>query len=186
MHWLQRHGMNHEKLERYVADNAIVPKLRDRIAADHVEEYFRQHQTDFDTAWVARLEVPDQSKAGELAELIRAGRQDFFAAAELLFFETAQGGSPPEAGLFAVIQRGEAAPRVREELFHAAPGQLVGPIEVDSSHVLMRLLSIKPARLDARTGTAIKNIIFKDWLAQRRQSARIEWCWGNVSKTSSS
>ena len=52
--WLERHGMSQEKLERYVADSAIVPKLRDRIADSRVEEYFRQHPGDFDTARVAR------------------------------------------------------------------------------------------------------------------------------------
>ena len=35
--------MSQEKLERYVAESAIVPKLRDRIAAGRVEEYFREH-----------------------------------------------------------------------------------------------------------------------------------------------
>jgi putative peptide maturation system protein len=185
LRWLERHGMTHEKLEQYVADNALVPKLRDRIAGDRVEEYFHQHQADFDTAWVARFEVPDPSKAGEFGEQIRTGRLDFFAVAERLFFESVQRSATPEAGLFAVIQRREAAPNLREQLFQAQPGQMVGPIEVDSRHILMRVIAINPGRLDARTGTAIKNIIFKDWLAERRQEAKIDWCWGNATKTSS-
>jgi len=184
MRWLERHGMSHEKLERYVADNAIVSKLRDRIAADRVEEYFRQHPGDFDTAWIARLEVADQTLVCELSEQIRAGRQDFYAVAERLFFEAAQRGAPPAAGLFAVIERRDAPPKLREQLFAAAPGQLVGPLEVETGHALMRVLAIHPARLDGRTGAVIKNILFKDWLTERRQAAHIEWCWGNASKTS--
>ncbi len=49
----------------------------------------------------------------------------------------------------------------------------------------MKVLAIIPARLDDRTRAAIKHILFNDWLAKRRQAARIEWCWGNASKTSS-
>lgn len=63
LRWLERHGMSQEKLERYVTENAMVPKLRDRIAAGRVDEYFHQHSKDFDTAWVARIEVANESEA---------------------------------------------------------------------------------------------------------------------------
>ena len=176
--------MTHEKLERYVADRAIVPKLRDRIAAGHVEEYFRQHSDDFDTARIARLEMANESQAQELSGQIRAGTQSFFAAAERLFFEAAGRGAPPKASLFAMIERRQAEPAVRDHLFAAAPGQLVGPVPVETGYTLMRVVAIIPAQLDGRTRAVIKDILFKDWLAEHRQAARIEWCWGSASKTS--
>src|SRR5438094_5255133 len=37
--WLERHGMTHEKIERYVADEATVATLRDRVTAGRVEDY---------------------------------------------------------------------------------------------------------------------------------------------------
>jgi len=184
LRWLGQHGMSHEKLERYVADRAIVPKLRDRIAADHVEDYFHQHPGDFDTAKIARLYVADESQARDLGEQIRAGAQDFFAAAEGLFLEGAEPGASPKASLFAIIERREAEPELRDQLFAASPGQLVGPVSVETGHALIRVLTISPSRLDRRTRTAIKDILFKDWLAERRRAARIEWCWGNAAKTS--
>jgi putative peptide maturation system protein len=184
--WLERHGMSHEQMERYVTENATVPKLRDRIAGDRVEEYFLEHASDFDIARVARIEIASEGQARELAELIRAGRQDFFAVAEHCFFEAAERGSPPKAGLFTLIERREAPHAFREQLFTAASGQLVGPFSLETGHVLMRVVAMIPARLDARTRSAIKKILFNDWLAERRQAARIEWCWGNASKTDGS
>jgi parvulin-like peptidyl-prolyl isomerase len=83
-----------------------------------------------------------------------------------------------------VIERREAAPEFREQLFAAAPGQLVGPVEGDAGYALMRVLSVQPADLDDRTRATIKKILFENWLAERRQAARIEWCWGNASNTS--
>jgi putative peptide maturation system protein len=183
LRWLERHGMSHEKLERYVSENAIVPKLRDRIAGDRVEEYFKRHASDFDIARVARIDIESEGQARELAELIRNGRQDFFAIAERCFFEAAERGADPKAGLFGLIERREAEPSLREQLFAAAPGQLVGPVAVENGYVLIRVLGIIPARLDGRTRTAIKKILFNDWLTERRKAARIEWCWGNASKT---
>ena len=184
LRWLERHGMSQEKLERYVTDAAIVPKLRERITAGRVDEYFRQHPGDFDTARVARLEVADENQAAELAEQIRAGRQDFFAAAERLFLAAAERGAPPKANLFAVIERRQAEPALRDQLFAAAPDQLVGPLPVETGYALMRVLAITRGQLDDRTRTIIKEILFKDWLAEKRQAARIDWCWGNASKTS--
>jgi len=184
LRWLELHGMSHEKLELYVSDSAVVPRLRDRIAAGHVDEYFRQHEADFDTARIARLEVANESQARELAGQIRSGAQDFFAAAERLYFEAAERGAPPKASLFATIERRQAEPALLDQLFAAAPGQLVGPVTVETGHTLMRVMAIVPAQLDDRTRAVITDILFNDWLAEQRQAARIEWCWGNVSKTS--
>jgi putative peptide maturation system protein len=184
LRWLEQHGMTHEKLERYVSERAIVPKLRDRIAASRVEEYFCQHQADFDTARIARLEMADESQASKLAGQIRAGAQNFFAAAECLFCEAAERNAPSKAGLFATVERRQAEPAFRDQLFAATPGQLVGPIPVETGYTLMRVLAIIPAELNGRTRAAIKDIFFKDWLAERRQTSRIEWCWGDASKTS--
>jgi putative peptide maturation system protein len=183
LRWLERHGMSHEKLERYVSESAMVPKLRERIAAGRVEQYFREHTRDFDTARIARLEVMDESDARELAEQIRAGEQDFFAAAERHYFDAIGGGKTPSSAMFVVIERRDADASFREPLFAAAPGELVGPVLIDTGHALLRVHSTVPARLDERTRAAIKEILFEDWLAERRQAARIEWCWGNVSKT---
>jgi putative peptide maturation system protein len=182
LRWMERHGMTHEKLQTYVAETAIVPKLRDRIAEGHVEEYFRQHSSDFDSAWIARFEVPDRRKAGELAEQIRAGRQDFFAAADRALFVAAQRGVPA-ASLFAMIERRDAAAEFREQLFAAAPGQLVGPVQGDNGYALMRVQSVQRADLDDRTRASIKKVLFENWLTERRQAAQIEWCWGNASNT---
>jgi putative peptide maturation system protein len=181
--WLERHGMSQEKLERYVSENAMVPKLRERIAAGRVDEYFAQHARDFDTVWIARLEVADESQAREFAEQIRAGKLDFFAAAERCFVGAAKRGERPETALFAVIERREAEPTLREQLFAATPGQLVGPVPVENGQALLRILKIVPASLDDSIRAAIKKILFEDWLAERRKAARIEWSWGNASKT---
>ncbi len=181
LRWLEQHGMTHEKLESYVAETAILPKLRDRIAEGRVEKYFQEHSDDFDAARIVRLEVASEREARELAGQIRAGIQDFFAAAERIFFEKAD-GAPRASSLFCAIERRQAGPAFRDELFAAIPGQLIGPFATDTGHTLMRVLEIVPAQLNGHTETAIKEILFESWLAERRQAAQIEWCWGSASK----
>jgi len=180
LRWLSQRGITQEKLERYVSETAIVPKLRDRLVAGQVEAYFAEHRADFDAVRVARLEVADESQARRLARLIRTGEESFFSAAERLFLEASERGVPSKPDLFATIERRQAAPALREALFAAAPGDCVGPIDVDAGHCLIRILQVIPAELNGRTGAAIKEILFRDWLSRARQSAHIEWCWGEA------
>jgi len=185
LRWLEGHGMTHERLERYVAESAIVPKLRDRIAEGRVEEYFRHHQGDFDLARIARLGPVSERRALELSRQIRAGTQDFFAAAERVFLESAE-QSDHQGNLFATIERRQAESQLCELIFNAAPGELVGPVAADNGYVLVRVLEIVPAQLDDRTRAAIKSTLFENWLAESRKAADIEWFWGSVGTTNGS
>src|SRR5262249_25679437 len=45
--WMEQRGLTHEKLERRVAHEARVAKLRDRVTAGRVEAYFETHRADF-------------------------------------------------------------------------------------------------------------------------------------------
>jgi putative peptide maturation system protein len=181
--WLERHGMSHEMLERYVSEVAIVPKLKDRIAAGRVEDYFEQHPRDFDIASVACLEIASESRARELADKLRSGAENFFRVAERLFLEPER-AAHQKSNLFTVFERRKLEPALRDIVFAASPGQLIGPLAGTTGHTLMQMLSIMPGDLNDRTRSAIKDILFQEWLAERRQTARIEWCWGNVSDTS--
>ena len=80
------------------------------------------------------------------------------------------------------IERRHAEPALRDRLFSAASGELVGPLTTGTGHALIRVLEILPAQLDDRTRAAIQDILFNEWLAGRRQAAQIEWCWGNAGK----
>lgn len=181
--WLEQHGMTQEKLERYVAEKAIVPKLRDRLVAGQVDAYFAEHRADFDTLHIARLELADEAQARQLASQLRAGELSFAAAAERVFLDSAQQGQPAQTAVFATIERRSAEPALREALFTAERGQWLGPIPVDARHCLVRVLQFAPAELDGRTIAAIKETLFDAWLTRQRRAARIEWCWGESATT---
>jgi hypothetical protein len=134
-------------------------------------------------ASIARLELADEGRARELAEQIRVGRESFADAAERCFLEAAERGTTRAPSSFARIVRRDADAALRELLFAAAPGELLGPIKTETRYTLVRVLKIHPARLDARAEIAIKDTLFKAWLGERRRAARIEWCWGNADKT---
>ncbi len=85
--------------------------------------------------------------------------------------------------LFATLRRREIPEQRASAIFAAAPGDEVGPTRVAESYVLDRVLSVTASRSDEPTLEAIKEILFREWLAERRRKATIEWNWGNAVQT---
>ena len=182
--WMERHGMSHEQLEHYVADEAKVDKLRNRVTAHRVEDYFAAHSADFDMACVAKITFPNEESAYQTYEQIRSDRMKFYEAAQSRVLTAMEHRDQPRGELFVVIQRGQASPELGAAIFAASPGAVLEPVRTEEGYALIQVLSLVPASLNERTCSAIKMLLFDQWLAERRQAARIEWYWGNVGQTS--
>jgi hypothetical protein len=66
----------------------------------------------------------------------------------------------------------------------AAPGDVLGPVPSKRGAALAQVVAVQPVCLDKRTRQTIAQVLFEDWLAERRRTARIEWYWGNASQVS--
>jgi putative peptide maturation system protein len=179
--WLEQKGMTHDKLERLLAGAVTAAKLRDRVAAGRVEEYFERHQSAFDTAHVARLVFADEPSARRVAEHVRGGGASFYEAAQRCFLAS-KGPEQPSRDLFAVLRRGRTDPGVAAVVFAAQPGDVLGPVRDGDDYCLFHLLSLAPARLDEPTRNAVKEGLFEGWLAERRRAAAVEWFWGDATR----
>jgi putative peptide maturation system protein len=175
--WMTRRGMIHEQLERYVADEAIVAKLRERVTASEVDSYLAANLAEFDTAHIARIDFADAAAAHQTAAQIYAGEHDFFATAARRFLD-----GPEQVPTFALIERGQAPPDWGA-VFAAAPGDTLGPLSAGDDFAVVRVLAVTPARADERTRHAVERVLFERWLADRRNAATIEWNWGNADLT---
>jgi putative peptide maturation system protein len=180
--WMERRGLTQERLECLVAGAARTAKLRDRVAAGRVEGYFERHRPDFDTACIARIEFPDGASAHRTAEKVRTGGVDFYEAAQRRFLAGAERPDQPPTALFAVLQRRQAPAELGAAVFAAKPGDVQGPVPTGEGYTLVRMLSLTSARLDALTHLAIKDILFEEWLEERRQAAQVEWYWGTQTR----
>jgi putative peptide maturation system protein len=183
--WMERTGMTPERLEWLVASAARVGKLRDRVSAGRVEEYFAHHRDEFAVAFIARIVLPAEKDARQTYERIRAGEVDFYEAARRRFL-AAPRREPPPGDVFTVVQRGPTDPELAAAVFAAAPGALLGPLRTDGGYAVVRVLSIEPACLDGPTREAIQEILFEEWLERRRRAATIEWYWGDAGRTAQS
>jgi putative peptide maturation system protein len=180
--WMERRGISHRALERLVKSEATFGKLRDRLVGNGVESYFATHSADFDTARVARFFVSDNATARTLCDRIRSGEVSFFDEAQRQFLASHQ--LHPPGDLFASFQRRESPAEFRETLFHASVGSVLEPLQKKNGYVIICILSLSPAVLDNATAESIRNLLFDQWLEERRKGATIEWLWGNATKTS--
>ena len=179
--WLERRGLGVDALERMVAGEALVARLRQRVADGQVEPYFEEHRPEYDTVRIARFTVQDASEAIQIAAEIRDSRLDFYAAAECqaLLGVAAVADSP----LFELVRRGEAAPELAAAIFDTRPGEVVGPVATDGGFAIVRVLALQSASLDSPTRLAVERRLFAAWLEARRREAQIEWFWGNAAQT---
>jgi putative peptide maturation system protein len=176
--WMKQHGMTHEKLEGLVVDNAKVAKLKERIAENLVEDYFQEHQANFETAYIAKLEIESKPIASQIYEQINTGKIDFYEAMEQQFIETQKSLCDRSSSIFSITQRGDRPVNLAQTIFNAKPGHILEPICTGKKYLIVRVLSFLPATLDRQTSNSIKSILFQAWLAKHREEAKIEWNWG--------
>ena len=62
-------------------------------------------------------------------------------------------------------------------LSSAAAGTIIGPEAEPGGYWVGQVLARRAARLDRATRTNIEDILFRDWLAERRKEAAIRWHW---------
>jgi putative peptide maturation system protein len=181
--WMQRRGLTQAQLEDLVVDELTVVKLRERVTTSRVESYFEVYRAAFDAAHVAGIEYDDEESARRVSRRLLAGEVEFFHAAQARFLELEFAAEQTGRVLFQTIRRGTATDDPRAAVFAAAPGDFVGPVPVTDGYVVYRVLTIVPARLDEETREVIREVLFKEWLAEKRRVATIEWNWGTATQT---
>jgi len=99
------------------------------------------------------------------------------------FLDASPRGAPHCGPTFPLIQRGAGGADVSSAVFAAKTGELLGPLSTESGRALIRVLSRLPAQLNQRTRSAVEHLLFDEWLAERRRTARIEWYWGPAARS---
>ncbi|MFI7042217.1 TIGR04500 family putative peptide maturation system protein [Microbispora rosea] len=159
--WMDRRSLTVLDLQELVAGEVAAARVRERVTAGRVETYFEEHREEFGTARVARLTFPDSGTARRAAAEIDAG-----------------------AGFLTLAERTRGARLVVEdvpaaEVGTARPGDVVSP----APGVLLKVISVADAELDADTRRRVERRVFDLWIDERRRAAKIEWFWGTTART---
>lgn len=173
LRFMKERGLSHERLEQLVGDHLTVEHIRKRVTAGSVEKWFEAHRDELDLAQVARITFTDDADARRVHRHIVSHEIEFLEAAQRRFLA---GSTAP---IFASVRRRDG---VDPAIFGAAAGAVLPPMREGESFVVTRVLAVTPAKLDDATRTLVEEILFAEWLAERRRAARVTWFWGTSDR----
>jgi putative peptide maturation system protein len=167
--WLEARKLSYEDWELLLEDQLIAHKLREVLTAGRVEQHFVEQRLAFDTAAISRLVLKEEGIARELRAQIIDDGADFHTLAR----EHSIDASRLAGGYAGLVRRPELEAAVEAAVFGAKPGKIVGPFKRDDGWEVIKVESLHPAVLDDSMREAIKSLLFREWLKERRLNARI-------------
>jgi putative peptide maturation system protein len=168
--WLARRGLTMDVFERCAHHKVAAAALRDRVTSGRVEAHFAANRDAYDTAAVARLEVPDQEP-----------REALYAVVAARTLEEALGAWMTHATSAARLRiekvtRGTLSESMRAAIFELPIGQLRQVRETGSNwfvHTFVR----RRAELDESTRALIADQLFAAFLDERLAAGAPAWSW---------
>ncbi len=171
--WMARRGLTDEAFEGLLRDNVESRRLVERVTESELEGYFERHRETLATVALVRAAAPDAESAERLADRARAHHDLLVAAREAA---SAPGGEQLAVSL-RTVRCDQLEPELTEPVLHAAPGDLIGPLTLSGGHEVLQVVTREPARFDAASREAVRERLFRRWLAEQRDSAKIVWHW---------
>lgn len=170
MRWLADSRLTLGAWESLLEDEILARKLRAHLTEGKVEMYFAQNKLAFDHAIIARIVVASEGLARELRAQIAEEDADFHALAR----RHSQDAATRVAGGYAsIVRRSDLNSLLEAAVFGAPAGTVVGPFKIDAGWELVKVETRQTAQLDEATRAQIAEIIFADWLTERRNKAHI-------------
>jgi parvulin-like peptidyl-prolyl isomerase len=168
--WLTRNGADYSAFHGQIASNFKVEKLKILVTEEKMQEYFIERKVFLDRVVLSRIIVEDKEVADELKLQIKEG-----ASFEQLAREHSVADDRFTNGMMGPVSRGTMPDTIRSAVDSANPGDLIGPLELESRWALFRLEQILPATLDdAKLKQALQTELFERWLADKVQKTTVK------------
>ncbi|KZR72337.1 PPIC-type PPIASE domain protein [Prochlorococcus marinus str. MIT 1313] len=129
----------------------------------HVEEHFSRTKRQRDRIIFSMLRCSSLPRIEELALAIREGEMDFAAAA----IRFSEGPESAQGGRVGPIHPNTGNAEVNSRLEQANEGDLIGPLLIDNSHILLRLDTRITTRFNEQLQEQLINELYQEWLASQ-------------------
>jgi putative peptide maturation system protein len=164
--WLDEMSLTMAALRELASGNVSARKLRKRVTAGKVQSYFDAHRKDFEALTIFRVQAPSKTAAVAIGKNARLSG--------LWMSLHKKGSLPPAASGELVTKHARDLP---PEFAGASPDTIIGPHHSTEGDWVGQLLQRRAAVLNDSTRARIEDLIFEDWLAERRKRASIRWHW---------
>ena len=157
--WLQR------RIEQQLVRIAPLDELLHHWFGSAATSLFLKRRADLDRVVFSILRLRDAELAQELYFRLQAGEADFPQLAHL-----SEGQESQLGGRLGPIGLGQLPPLLSERLRRANPAELIPPLELEDSQVLvLRLDLLMPASQSAALQQQLEQELYAQWLSQEQQ-----------------
>jgi parvulin-like peptidyl-prolyl isomerase len=168
--WLASQGKDYSSFHASVTLGFKLERLKAQVTEPRLQEYFIERKLFLDRVVLSRLIVQTQELAEELASQIEEG-----ASFDQLAREYSIAEDRIVNGMMGPISRGTLPDVLRAAVDSASPGDLIGPLELESRWALFRVEQSLPASLeDKQLKQALQNELFEQWIAQKIQKMNVK------------
>lgn len=169
--WLKQQGISLEEWEERLTGELLYRRVRDKVTATGVEDFFATNRAGMDRATICQIVVEDEDIAAELLAQINEEGVDFGSVAREYSIDER---SKQQGGYVGTVVRPALGAEAEALVFGAGPGKVVGPAKTPRGWAVIRVEAITPASLDDETREQIKDALFHQWLRQQREKAKVE------------
>jgi parvulin-like peptidyl-prolyl isomerase len=162
--WLAMNYLSIDEFEGIIRLELLSNKLRDLVVSDKVEEYFYQHQLDFDQAVLCEVVLENKELATELYYSVREGDLKFQDVADKY---TKDVNLSHKSGYLGSMKRKNLNPALHSVFSTISFPQVVKPISTALGFHLVWVEKITKAILNDDVHSEIQALIFNEFLISK-------------------
>lgn len=168
--WLSSQGLNYTTFRYQFAMGLKVEQLKNEVTSERVEQYFNENKPLFEQAVLSRIVLADRAKAEELKRELTENGADFATVAR----EHSQTNDRLYNGMMGSVAISQLPPQVRDALASAQPGDIVGPVEFEGRHSILRLEERIAPTLEGQLKRQLQEQFFEQWWQSKLQNKNVK------------
>jgi hypothetical protein len=157
-------GLSVVEMQNAALRDQRIEKFKEQVFAKLLPEYFRSRKADMDRVTLELVQFQHAAVADEALFRSREGEQSLEEAAHELAHR--DGGEPPIRRIGPIAMRRLSA-GLMNLVTGAVSGALLGPKKIGHFHVIVRVLDVQEASLDARTRQRLLDELLNNWVEQQ-------------------
>lgn len=161
---LKDEGLTMKDLERAIENSILVDKAREALTDEAIDPYFKEHWEEYEVVSLSPVICRDKSRASELLQSLRQGKISF---EEIVRVSGSEMRAKAPATLTGEQVRADLPQALREPIFAARIGDVVGPIECEGVTYLFRIDGLSRAELDEELRGEIMDVLVQEWVETR-------------------
>ncbi len=158
--WIKEKKINEAKIEESALKDLRIKRYCKKKFELKAESRFLERKSNLDIVVYSMIRVKEAAKARELYLRIKEDKEDFGDLAT----QFSDGIEKRTRGIVGPAPLGAAHPILIEHLKNKKAGEVQSPVLIDNYHIIIRVESYEPAKLDNFMREKMSEELFNNWI----------------------